>query len=109
MHASSHSSGRRHRTTRTTSETQFRQIRLALLTVVLLALGYFLTPASFHHQVGAAVKQIFRPFKGVVHTMHLEVVALIIAAAVLLYLTPGVEDFVLRLLGIRRPKPSSRR
>ena len=46
------------------------------------------------------LKDIVRPIKSVLHAPKLEVVALLIAGLILLYLMPGVEGKIKRWLGI---------
>jgi hypothetical protein len=96
---------RRHRTAAV--DVRFRTIRLFLLGVVILLLIYQATPDSAREEVLRAGRQIVHPLHHL-FAPKLEIVALLIAAAILIYLTPGVEDFVLRFLGIKR-KTAGRR
>jgi len=94
---------RRRRSSRTsTSDYRSRQIRIGLLILIVAMLAFNLSGHSVHAFTYAIAKQVFRPIYGFVVGLHLEVVALVVAAAVLIYLTPGVEDSVLKVFGIKR-------
>ncbi|MES2465323.1 MAG: hypothetical protein V4671_32555, partial [Armatimonadota bacterium] len=55
------------------------------------------------------LKDILRPLKTLIRAPKMEVVALVIAALVLIYMMPGVESTIKRWLGITsRPKQKTR-
>ena len=85
------------------SDVHFRNVRIALLVVVIGLIVYMGMPDFLRQKFFAEVRQVFKPFRGLLQ-LRLDIIALVVAAGVLLYLTPGVEDYVLRLLGIRRDK-----
>jgi hypothetical protein len=80
---------------------RYRRIHLALLITVAFLLIVSVTGNTVRDAFLAILVRIRDTFHGM-HQMRLEVVALIIAFLILLYLTPGVEDYVLRKLGVHR-------
>lgn len=94
-------SRRRRRNHPSRLETPQRRVYIILLCVVVL-LTSFAVVKPLHEAVYNWVKFV-APVLGHMG-ISLEVIALILAGLVLLYLMPGMEDRILRLLGIRRDK-----
>jgi hypothetical protein len=101
-------SKRRRRRTNS-ADVRSRQIRIGLLILIVGLIAFRLTGHSVHQFTNNALKQIFRPIYNLVVGVNFEIIALVIAAAVIIYLTPGVEDSVLRVFGIKRSANSRRR
>lgn len=84
-------------------------LRFVLLGVVIILLLVAVSGQHFAQALLEQLKDAARPIKSVLQAPKLEVVALVIAALILLYMMPGVESTVRRWLGINsRPKQKTR-
>jgi uncharacterized BrkB/YihY/UPF0761 family membrane protein len=85
------------------------RVRFVLLGLVVILLLVAVSGQHFAQALLEHLKEIVRPIKGVIHAPKLEIVALVIAALILVYMMPGVESTVKRWLGINsRTKPKTR-
>ncbi len=107
---------RRHRRRRSLrTEGPERRIRALLLGVVVILLILAVTGL----QAGSLFKSLLDQVRPLAHSYGIlagirnlfrwEILALIIAAVILLYLQPGVEDKVLRRLGIKKDRNNHKR
>jgi hypothetical protein len=95
---------RRRRSVRT--ESTERRLRFFLLGTVVLLIAVALTGGELRKSF-SGVTDFLRPYipiASIKSMMRLEIFALIIAALILLYLMPGVEDKILRTLGIKKDR-----
>ena len=88
--------------------TQRVQVVLFSVIIVLLVVTAFV-PASTRHAFMDNARRHLVPNMTVSLNGKFEVVALLVAALILLYLMPGVEEKVLKTLGLRQDKKSSSR
>jgi hypothetical protein len=85
------------------------RVRFVLFGLVVILLLVAVSGQHFAQALLEQLKSIARPVKGMIHVPKLEVIALVIAALILLYMMPGVESTVKRWLGIsNRPKQKTR-
>lgn len=85
------------------------RMRFVLFGVVIILLLVAVSGQHFAQALLEQLKDIIRPVKGIIHAPKLEVIALVIAALILLYMMPGVESMVKRWLGINNgSKPKTR-
>jgi uncharacterized BrkB/YihY/UPF0761 family membrane protein len=85
------------------------RVRFVLLLLVVILLLVAVSGQHFAQALLEHLKDIFRPVKGVLQAPKLEIVALVVAALILLYMIPGVESTLRRWLGINsNPKQKTR-
>ena len=84
------------------------QIVLFSIIIALLVVTAFV-PAKMRHDFMDNARRHLVPNMSVSLNGKFEVVALLVAALILLYLMPGVEEKVLKTLGLRQDKKSSTR
>jgi hypothetical protein len=77
------------------------RVRFVLLGLVVILLLVAVSGQHFAQALLEQLKEIARPVKGLLHAPKLEIVALVIAALILIYMMPGVESTVKRWLGIK--------
>ncbi|MBC8102847.1 MAG: hypothetical protein H7Z41_09695 [Cytophagales bacterium] len=84
------------------------RIRLVLFGVVIVLLLVAVSGQYFAMALLEQIKETVRPLKTYLNAPKLEVLALILAALILLYMMPGVESTVRRWLGIGRKSNKTR-
>lgn len=100
---------RRRRKNAVTVDPRFRRIHMALLGIVLVLLVVAISGNSLRDSILSIAHKFGGPIHSSIRGIRLEVVALIVAAVILIYLTPGVEDQIFRMLGIHRGEDAPRR
>jgi hypothetical protein len=102
---------RRRRRRSVRNETTGRRLRIFLFATVVLLVIVALTGGEFRQSVRGVADSVrhILPVAAIKSMFRLEIFALILAALILLYLMPGVEDRVLRALGLKKERRSSRR
>lgn len=98
---------RRRRRRHDVASTPAARLHYALLALIGILFVFSLLPNVGHKAIDSLRHML--PHFAINIGGHLEVVALAIAALVVLYFTPGVEERVLRALGIKREKHRGRR
>lgn len=83
------------------------RLRLVLLAFVAGLLVLALAGGDLRREIGASVRVLLPAFTQGAQA-SLEVVVLVFAGLILLYLMPGVEERVLKALGVKRSSSSSR-
>ena len=99
---------RRRRRRSAAKNTPTQRIHYFLLGVIGLLIVLSLLGPQFRQQAIGSLRHLL-PHVAVDLGRRFEVIALVVAGLILLYLTPGVEDKVLRLLGIRKEKKKTQR
>lgn len=94
---------RRRRRRRDTADTPSARIHMILLGVIALLLIGSILGQGYRRKFIDSVRHLLPNFAGDL-SRRLEIVALVVAALILIYLTPGVEERVLRFLGIKKDK-----
>jgi hypothetical protein len=99
---------RRRRRSVDTGNTPTTRMHLILLGIIGVLLVLSVLGPGYRRQAIASVRHLI-PNVAVDISRRMEIVALIVAGLILVYLTPGVEDRVLRALGLRKDKRGGRR
>ncbi|GEM_PF-4720310 len=86
---------------------QTARLRVALLVLVTGLILLTLVGGDVRRQIGAFLKSILPSITGLPF-LRFEVIALLFAALIILYLLPGVEDKVLIFLGVRKRRRHGR-
>jgi hypothetical protein len=102
---------RRRRRRSVRNETTALRMRLFLLVTVVLLIFVALTGSQFRQSVRGIVDSVRHiiPVAAIKSFFRLEIFALVLAVLVIIYLMPGVEERVLRALGLKKERRSSRR
>ncbi len=85
------------------------RLRFVLLGLVVILLLVAVSGQHFAQAFLEQLKELVRPMKSALQAPRLEVVALVVAALILIYMIPGVESTLRRWLGLNsRPKHKTR-
>ena len=90
------------------SEQAAGRVRLVLFGLVVVLLIVAVSGQHFAQALLLELEGMVRPLKSAVHVPKMEVIALVLAALILLYMMPGVESKVKRWLGMTKPNKNLR-